>query len=175
LPEIDGDQPKKKRFASYTIGGSCPRARPGGPHRRRRGAYRGGPPLFVAVDRTSTFAFAEVHERATRRAGADFLHASVAAVPYRIPTVLTDDGTRFVDRTPANQAHEAAAAACWAARSELRVWLVHAFDHAWRTAWDRAPYHPASPPPPQAPARGPCRKRIDGPLTIDGRTGRGSG
>jgi hypothetical protein len=69
-----------------------------------------------------------LHEKATRRAAADFLHA--LAVPYRIHTVLTDNGTQFVDRTPTNEAAEAAAEAYWAAKGEPRVWLVHAFDHA---------------------------------------------
>jgi hypothetical protein len=71
--------------------------------------------LFVAVDRTSKFAFAQLHERATRRIAADFLHALVAAVPYRIHTVLTDNGTQFVNRTPSNEEAEAAAEAYWAA------------------------------------------------------------
>ena len=39
--------------------------------------------LFVAIDRTSKFAFAQLHERATRRVAADFLHALVEAVPCR--------------------------------------------------------------------------------------------
>ena len=86
--------------------------------------------LFVAVDRTSKFAFAQLHERATRRIAADFLYALVAAVPYRIHTVLTDNGAQFVDRTPSNEEAEAAAEAYWAAQGEPRVWLVHAFDHA---------------------------------------------
>ena len=47
--------------------------------------------LFVAIDRTSKFAFARLHEKATRRVAADFLHALVEAVPYRIHTVLTDN------------------------------------------------------------------------------------
>ena len=71
-----------------------------------------------------------MQERATRRIAADFLHALVAAVPYRIHTVLTDNGTQFVDRTPTNAAAEAAAEAYWAAKGEPRIWLVHAFDHA---------------------------------------------
>ncbi len=56
--------------------------------------------LFVAIDRTSKFAYAQLHERATRRIAADFLRALVAAVPYTIHTVLTDNGTHFVDNTP---------------------------------------------------------------------------
>jgi transposase InsO family protein len=86
--------------------------------------------LFVAVDRTSKFAFAQLHERATRRIAADFLHALVAAVPYRIHTALTDNGTQFIDRTPVNEEAEAAADAYWAARDEPRIWRRHAFDLA---------------------------------------------
>jgi hypothetical protein len=33
----------------------------------------------------------QLHERATRRIAADFLRALVAAVPYTIHTVLTDN------------------------------------------------------------------------------------
>ena len=53
--------------------------------------------LFVAIDRTSKFAFAELHPKATRRVAADFLRRLIAAVPYRIHTVLTDNGTHFTD------------------------------------------------------------------------------
>jgi hypothetical protein len=42
--------------------------------------------LFVAVDRTSKFAYAQLHERATRRGAAEFLEALAAAVPYRVHT-----------------------------------------------------------------------------------------
>lgn len=53
----------------------------------------------VAVDRTSKLAFAELHERVTRRVAADFLRRLVEAAPYRIHTVLTDNGTHFTDPT----------------------------------------------------------------------------
>ena len=48
--------------------------------------------LFVAIDRVSKFAFAEVHEHGSRRVAADFLRRLVERVPYRIHTVLTDNG-----------------------------------------------------------------------------------
>jgi transposase InsO family protein len=51
--------------------------------------------LFVAIDRVSKFAFAEVHERATRRIAADFLRRLIERVPYHIHTVLTDNGFQF--------------------------------------------------------------------------------
>ena len=56
--------------------------------------------LFVAIDRTSKFAFAQLHERATRRVAADFLHALVEALPDKIHTVLSDNGTQFTDTLP---------------------------------------------------------------------------
>ena len=51
--------------------------------------------LFVAVDRVSKFAFAEVHERATRRIAADFLRHLIDRLPYHVHTVLTDNGFQF--------------------------------------------------------------------------------
>ena len=53
--------------------------------------------LLVAIDRTTKFAFVELHEKATRRVARDFLRALAAAVPYTIHTVLTGNGTHFTD------------------------------------------------------------------------------
>jgi transposase InsO family protein len=53
--------------------------------------------LLVAIDRTSKFAFVELHEKATTRVAADFLRALIEAVPYKIHTVLTDNGLHFTD------------------------------------------------------------------------------
>lgn len=53
--------------------------------------------LFVAIDRTSKFAFTELHEKAIRRVATDFLCNLIKAVPYRVHTVLTDNGTHFTD------------------------------------------------------------------------------
>ena len=51
--------------------------------------------LFVAIDRTSKFAFVELHEKATTKVAAEFLRHLIAAVPYKIHTVLTDNGIHF--------------------------------------------------------------------------------
>ena len=125
LPDPDGARTAKKRFKAYPIGYfhldiAEVRTEAGKLH------------LFVAVDRTSKFAFARLHEKATRRIAADFLHALVEAVPYRVHTVLTDNGTQFADTLPVDEGPEAEAAidALWAARGEPRIWRVHAFDHA---------------------------------------------
>lgn len=55
--------------------------------------------LFVAIDRTSKFAFTELHTKASKMAAAEFMRNLVKAVPYRIHTVLTDNGIQFTNRT----------------------------------------------------------------------------
>ena len=57
--------------------------------------------LFVAIDRTSKFAFAELHEKMTCSITAEFLRRLIAAVPYKIHTILTDNGIQFT-----NQPHQ---------------------------------------------------------------------
>ena len=51
--------------------------------------------LFVAIDRTSKFAFVQLVEKANRVTASAFLTALVAAVPYKIHIVLTDNGIQF--------------------------------------------------------------------------------
>ena len=51
--------------------------------------------LFVAIDRTSKLAFAELHPQATAALAADFWQRVVDAVPYKITKVLTDNGVQF--------------------------------------------------------------------------------
>jgi transposase InsO family protein len=135
LPDTDETKVKRSRFKAYPSGFS--HIDIAEVHTEEGRLY-----LFVAVDRTSKFAFAQLHERATRRSAADFLHALVAAVPYRVHTVLTDNGTQFVDRTPTNQDAEAAAEAYWAARGEPRVWLVHACERHRIEHRTTKPAHP---------------------------------
>ena len=90
LPDTDGNKPQRSRFKRYPIGFfhidiAEVRTEQGKLH------------LFVAIDRTSKFAFVELHEKATRRVAGDFLRHLIAAVPYKINTVLTDNGTHFTD------------------------------------------------------------------------------
>jgi transposase InsO family protein len=89
-PSTDGDKPRRAQFKRYPIGFfhidlAEVRTEQGKLH------------LFVAVDRTSKFAFVELHEKATRRVAGDFLRHLVAAVPYKVHTVLTDNGTHFTE------------------------------------------------------------------------------
>jgi transposase InsO family protein len=106
LPDTDGNKPQRSRFKRYPIGYIRRWAPPFGSHRHRREpapakagvrTEQGKLHLFVAIDRTSKFAFVELHEKATRRVAGDFLRHLVAAVPYRIHTVLTDNGTHFTE------------------------------------------------------------------------------
>jgi transposase InsO family protein len=80
----------------------------------------------VAIDRTSKFAFAELHEKATTAVAANFLRALTATVPYKIHTVLTDNGTHFT--TPGNVCSMAQEIKECLARGEI-VW-AHAFERA---------------------------------------------
>jgi hypothetical protein len=56
--------------------------------------------LLGAIDRTSKFAFVGLHEKVARRTACHFLRRLIAAVPYKVHTVLTDTGTHFT--TPGN-------------------------------------------------------------------------
>jgi transposase InsO family protein len=90
LPDTDGDKPRRAKFKRYPIGFF---------HvdiaelRTEQGKLY----LLVAIDRTSKFAFVELHEKVTRRVAGNFLRALIAAVPYRVHTVLTDNGTHFTE------------------------------------------------------------------------------
>ena len=88
LPQTDGNKPARSKFKSYPIGFfhidiAEVRTEQGKLH------------LFVAIDRTSKFAFVELHEKATTRVAADFLRRLIVAVPYKIHTILTDNGIHF--------------------------------------------------------------------------------
>lgn len=54
--------------------------------------------LFVAIDRTSKFAYDELHAKAGKMAAAHFLRNLIAAVPYAVRTLLTDNGVQFTNR-----------------------------------------------------------------------------
>ena len=53
--------------------------------------------MFLAIDRVSKFTYVEFHDRTKMLNGAAFLHSVIEAFPYRIHTVLTDNGTAFAD------------------------------------------------------------------------------
>ena len=51
--------------------------------------------VFVAIDRTSKLAFAEVHPQATQAIAVDFLRRVVPQIPYKVHKILTDNGIQF--------------------------------------------------------------------------------
>ena len=91
LPDVDADKPARKKFKRYPIGyfhidiAEVQTA-------------EGKLYLFVAIDRTSKYAYVELHEKAGKMAAAQFLRNLIAAVPYAIHTVLTDNGIQFTNQ-----------------------------------------------------------------------------
>ncbi len=51
--------------------------------------------LYVGIDRTSKFAFAQLHDKADRPTAVAFLEALIEAVPYNLHTILTDNGIQY--------------------------------------------------------------------------------
>src|SRR6188472_614550 len=90
LPDVDGDKAPKKRFKTYPIGFFHIDI-------AEVQTEQGRLYMFVAIDRTSKFDFTQLHPKATTSIAADFLRALVRAVPYKVHTVLTDNGIHFTD------------------------------------------------------------------------------
>jgi transposase InsO family protein len=124
LPSLEGDKVGRKTFKVYPIGYfhvDIAEVRTG----------EGKLQMLVAIDRTSKFAFVELHQRVSRSTAADFLRRLIEAVPYKVHTILTDNGTHFT--TPGN--------ICSAAK-DIRVALdageivwAHAFELACARAY----------------------------------------
>jgi transposase InsO family protein len=91
LPNMAGEKTGKQQFRSYPIGYfhiDIAEVR----------TEEGKLSLFVAIDRTCKFAYAELHEEANKAVAAQFLRNLIAAIPYKIHTVLTDNGIQFTNR-----------------------------------------------------------------------------
>lgn len=87
LPNVK-DSPDKKQFKAYPLGYfhiDIAEVR----------TEEGKLYLFVAIDRTSKFAYAELHAHSDRMVAIAFLQALIKAVPYTIHTILTDNGGQF--------------------------------------------------------------------------------
>ena len=112
LPQVADESADKRKFKAYPIGYfhiDIAELR----------TAEGKLYLFVAIDRTSKFALVALHEKADRPTAVRFLEALIAAVPYRLHTVLTDNGIQFAD-LPKNRDG-------WTAR-----YRVHRFDQICR-------------------------------------------
>lgn len=91
LPDLEGDKPAKKKFKVYPIGFfhmDIAKVRTG----------EGKLYLFVAIDRTSKFAVARLYDEATRPTACQFLQMLLEVVPYRIHSLLTDNGIQFAEQ-----------------------------------------------------------------------------
>ena len=58
--------------------------------------------MFLAIDRVSKFTYVEFHDNIDKINGVDFLRGVIKAFPYKIHTVLTDNGMAFAD-SPKNR------------------------------------------------------------------------
>lgn len=91
LPDVEGEVKTKKKFKQYPIGYF---------HidiaevRTEEGKLQ----LFVAIDRTSKFAYVEFHKSATKTVAAEFLRNLIKILPYKIHTILTDNGIQFTNQ-----------------------------------------------------------------------------
>ena len=91
LLDVEGDKPKRQKFKRYPIGYfhidiAEVRTEEGKLH------------LFVAIDRTSKFAVAQLVGKANRKTAWEFLEYLLESVPYKIHTILTDNGIQFAEQ-----------------------------------------------------------------------------
>jgi transposase InsO family protein len=92
--------------------------------------------MFLAIDRVSKFAHVAFLDANTKANGAAFLREVVRAFPYRIHTVLTDNGMAFAD-LPGNRGRHAAMEAIFGGHIFDRVRRQHGIEHRLTK-----PYHP---------------------------------
>ena len=119
LPEAEGEKTAKAKFKSYPIGFfhiDLAEVR----------TAEGKLYMFVAIDRTSKFAFVELHRQAKQRTAGEFLQRLLQAVPYKIHTVLTDNGIHFT--TPG--AGGSAVPLIREAMANGELFRAHAFEYA---------------------------------------------
>ena len=76
LPEVEDDKPRRSKFRSYPIDLYIDLA--------ELGTQQSKLYMFVAIDRTSKFAFVELHENSKTATSRDFLLRLIEAVPYKI-------------------------------------------------------------------------------------------
>ena len=99
LPEMKGDKPQKKKFSAYPIGYFHLDI-------AQLNTKEGKLYLFVAIDRTSPFAYTEFHPSAGKRQAAEFLKKLEQLISYKIHIVLTDNGIEFCNRKKDTYAFE---------------------------------------------------------------------
>jgi len=88
---MDNDRPKRQNFKRYPVGYfhiDIAELR----------TNEGKRYLFVAIYRTSKFGVAQLVDKANRKTVWEFLEAVLEAVPYKIHTILTDNGIEFCEQ-----------------------------------------------------------------------------
>src|SRR5688572_5396256 len=129
LPRDDEKASKRKRFAETRIGyvhiDAC-----------ELRLAQGKLFLFLAIDRVSKFAHVAFLDANTKLNGAAFLRQVVAAFPYAIHTVLTDNGMAFAD-LPKNRGRYPEIEALFGGHVFDRVCREHGIEHKLTK-----PYHP---------------------------------
>src|SRR6516164_10745763 len=90
LPQVAGEASPKRKFKAYPIGFFHVAI-------AEVQTAQGKLYLLVAIDRASKFAAARLVDKANTQTARLFLEAVVAAVPYRVEIVLTDNGSQFAD------------------------------------------------------------------------------
>ena len=126
LPQDEEKASKRRRFAETAIGyvhiDAC-----------ELRLTEGKLFMFLAIDRVSKFVHVGFYDANTKANGAAFLREVVAAFPYRIHTVLTDNGMAFADLPKCRDGHTAR----WMGHIFDRVCRVHGVEHRLTK-----PYHP---------------------------------
>lgn len=126
LPQDEEKSSKRKRFAETAIGyvhiDVC-----------ELRLAEGKLFMFLAIDRVSKFTHVAFLNANTKMNGAAFLREVVEAFPYRIHTVLTDNGMAFADLPK----YRGGATARWMGHIFDRVCHEHGIEHRLTR-----PYHP---------------------------------
>jgi transposase InsO family protein len=129
LPRDEDKASKRQRFAETTIGyvhiDVC-----------ELRLARGKLFMFLAIDRVSKFTYVAFMDANTKANGAAFLREVVEAFPYRIHTVLTDNGMAFAD-LPKNRGRYPEIEAVFGGHVFDRVCDAHGIRHRLTK-----PYHP---------------------------------
>ena len=107
------------------------------PYRHRGGPNRSGQALSHPRPRPDLeFAFVELHEKVARRTARHFLRRLIAAVPYKVDTILTDKGTHFT--TPAMRVWPRPTSRYRAARQSEAISSVFRNSEAKSPIWSNA-------------------------------------
>uniref|UniRef100_UPI0023559428 IS481 family transposase n=1 Tax=Pseudoalteromonas sp. TaxID=53249 RepID=UPI0023559428 len=91
LPEENVQNKQTKKFAKYTEGYLHMDI-------TQMRTEEGKRYLFVAIDRNSKFACAELYSNQTKKTTAEFLQKVIKRFPYKIQIILTDNGIQFTHR-----------------------------------------------------------------------------